>query len=37
LRSSIGGVVTQVAHQRFVIKLNRAAPKQLYVGYFVVN
>lgn len=33
----VRGVVVDVAHQHFVIKLNRAAPKALRVGYFVIN
>jgi hypothetical protein len=33
----VRGVVVSVPQQHFVIKLNRAAPKALRVGYFVIN
>jgi hypothetical protein len=33
----VRGVVVDVPHQHFVVKLNRAAPKALRVGYFVIN
>jgi hypothetical protein len=33
----VQGVLLDVAHRRFVIGLNKAAPKSLTVGWFVVN